>query len=289
MPCAPSPFKVESVVCDHITQPASDHVCPTVAVFRESAFGDKIMAAQFTAILNDNGIIAVLDDVEACNLVVCPKYDPQKHRHYTRYRFEYMWGQDYRGGIMRTALDLFARHFQLTPLVVTRHAVATRYYDVPGVPSVDVALCTRTKNPSSYRNWPHFGALKAALRSHGITYCDLSEEHVRGMRCLNQIRKARLYVGLETGVSHLASSVAAGKGLIIQSGYCPFDYWCPYGYEYIAHPVPCAPCFRSSGCPAGHACMRELGVWTVLNRILARLRRFRKDPHQHDETHSYQT
>ncbi|MBM4043985.1 MAG: glycosyltransferase family 9 protein [Planctomycetes bacterium] len=254
---------------------------PNVVIFRPpgivngvaEGLGDRLLASTFALILNDNGVRAVLDDDLAGELVRCPTFDPARHGDYRRYRFNYEPENRYfPGGLMRRALDNFAQQFGLQALQITRTAVAVQYSSQFDVEPVDVALCTESGGWSPYRNWPHFDCLKKSLEANGISFCDLTKEGKRGMECVNYIRKARLYVGLETGVSHLASSVAAGKGLIIQSGYSTFDYWCPYEYAYIANPVPCAPCFRRNGCPSDHACMRGITVERVLDRILTWLR-----------------
>lgn len=248
------------------------HRGSTVINGRPNGFGDKLLAATFTLILNDHGIRAVLDDNMIRDLVRCPIFRPGVDKDAIHYEFNYSpENERYPGGIMRRALDKFAARFRLAPLQVTRKTVGVQYQDMPEVPSVDVVLCSRTGDWTPYRNWPYFQELKNALKERGISYCDLSEERTRGIECLNYISKSKLYLGLETGMSHYASSIAGGKALVIQSGYSTFDFWCSYDYECIAHPVPCQPCFLRSGCPHGHACMREITAESLVRRILARL------------------
>jgi ADP-heptose:LPS heptosyltransferase len=166
--------------------------------------------------------------------------------------------------MMAKALANFSAWSGLKNLAQIRRMVPVKYVDEPDVAPTDVAICSSTGNWATYRNWPYFPELKSLLTAHGIRWVDISE--LRDNRCLNQVKKSRLYLGLDTGVSHLVSSVV-NSGLIIQSGFSNIHYWSSYGYQTIEHDVYCRNCFLRQGCPNEHRCMRDILPAEVLARI----------------------
>lgn len=225
------------------------------------ALGDHLLASLLVSILRDQNIDAYFwsDSDEIRELVDCPirkGYD---------YRFVYEPEQQWDGrSIMQKALDNCQTYLGITNLKLTRTVIPVKYHDLPQVPQVDVAICSSTGFWSKYRNWPYFEQLKHEFDRHGITWIELGQK--RGVECLNYVKKAKIYLGLETGVSHYVSSVAK-KALIIQSGYSNINYWCSYGYAYIQLELPCSNCFLRNGCAHGHACMKNITTETVLREI----------------------
>ena len=175
--------------------------------------------------------------------------------------------------IMRKALDNFAQAIGLlNSIPITRANAPVKMVLDDRVPSVDIAICSRSGYWSPYRDWPSFPRLKVLLTDAKLRWHDLSESGIRGNECLNYVRKAKLYLGLETGMSHFVSSVAR-RGLILQSGYSCFEYWSTYGYSYLCRHVACSPCFLThvNECPHMHRCMTEITAEMVLQAILCEL------------------
>jgi hypothetical protein len=149
------------------------------------------------------------------------------------------------------------------------------------VPSVDVAMCTQVGNWQPYRQWPYFEELKIEFDKAGISYIDLNKEKIFSNKCLNYVNNAKLYLGMDTGMSHYVSKFANGKTIILQSGISPFWYWSyPYDYNYIKAVYICNldPCFinhiqikKDLVCPYDHRCMTTLSVERVFTEIKERL------------------
>jgi hypothetical protein len=149
------------------------------------------------------------------------------------------------------------------------------------VPSLDVILCTKTGQWGPYRDWPYFSQLKDMFDKNNISYVDCQERGIYSHECLNYVKNAKLYLGLETGMSHYVSKYANGKALILQSGFCTFNFWAGlYDYDCLKHECPCVyrPCFidrdRLKGgieCPNDVCCMNGLSVDRVFQSVLDRL------------------
>lgn len=230
------------------------------------------MAAYFVATLNDNGILAALDDPSIGHLVAVPLWRPGLPCTH-RWQFVYE-GYDGRP-IMAKAVDNFRKTYGISQEIrTTRTSIPVAYRDIREIPSVDVALCTSASRWSLYRNWPYFPEFKERLEEAGMSYIDLTQRRVYDIPALNYVKKAGVYVGLETGTSHYVSSVV-GRGLILQSGFSNFKYWCNYPYDYIELDLPCKNCFLSQGCQFAHQCMREITVEQVMNWVRSNLKRRR--------------
>jgi heptosyltransferase III len=84
-----------------------------------------------------------------------------------------------------------------------------------------------------------------------------------------------LYVGLDTGTTHLAAAVGTPCFAIYGQRNNP-GHWYPHGGEHrvLTNPVECAGC-RQFGCPLpGHPCMVEISVemvWAELRSFIADL------------------
>lgn len=62
------------------------------------------------------------------------------------------------------------------------------------------------------------------------------------------LTRARLVIGVESFVSHLAASLGI-PSVIIVNGVADINQWRPIGQvKIISNPVECAPCYRSNGC-----------------------------------------
>lgn len=243
------------------------------------AYGDSMLGAQFTANLIANGFDAVFHAPWLRDIVDLPQMTPA-YGSALHYEFSYHPERLLlrNMSIIEKSLERFQVFAELLkPLKVKVRTAPVKYVDIPGIPAVDVALNTQIRVSTEYRQWPYFGELKQLLTQVGISFVDLDANKYYGIAALNYIKKARLYVGMDTGMSHYAASTAAGKALILQSGYNTPEYWSTYDYEYAFLPLGCAPCFRIGNCSYGHRCMRELGLEFVFNLIQDRMALKRKE------------
>jgi len=146
------------------------------------------------------------------------------------------------------------------------------------VPHYDVVLNTRSSDFASVRTWPYFDQLKALLTKHNISFFDLDTlpfsfaDPEPSLRALDLVAKSRLYVGLDSGLSHYVAKVV-NHGLFLQSGHSHFSNWNKYPRCYsTAASVACAPCWQSEmidvRCPGEcQHCIRSLSVSSVFEAI----------------------
>ena len=87
------------------------------------------------------------------------------------------------------------------------------------------------------------------------------------------LRRARLLVANDTGVSHLAAALRT-PSVIVCNGSDP-TRWAPVDedrHRVLAHPVPCRPCMHLS-CPTLHECARGVSSAEVIQQALVLLAR----------------
>ena len=257
-------------------------------VWSGGGFGNALILAHLTKICVDNGIAAVftqhkttidLVDVPLFNFVFHEDYRVEKLLHIRNSHFKKNCDIPCLQQYVNYIGELFNKKLEIMP---EHDHIPVKYYDIKDIKGVDVALNTTTGNWSEYRNWPYFAELKELLNDNGISYIDLNENNIYGIECLNYVRKSRLYIGLETGMSHYVSKYANRKALIIQSGFCPFDYWAKfYHYDHLVCEYECCerPCFLTKKeakigivCDNDHLCMRDIKPHLVIDIIKGRLR-----------------
>jgi ADP-heptose:LPS heptosyltransferase len=78
------------------------------------------------------------------------------------------------------------------------------------------------------------------------------------------LRRAALYVGSDTGPTHVAAAV--GIPTVALFGAADAERNCPLGpkVETLTAGLDCSPCWRRSGCPRGVECMRIISPGEVL-------------------------
>lgn len=85
------------------------------------------------------------------------------------------------------------------------------------------------------------------------------------------IRRCKLFIGNDSGPSHLAAAVGISVVTIFSSFVFP-ELWRPWGprSQIIRHSVPCEFCFTENGnCPKGtNECLDKISVSEVLSRCL---------------------
>jgi hypothetical protein len=241
------------------------------------AFGDNLISALFTVILCDNGFDAVLYNPDISYLVDCPVTDKKGSMGWRIFecRRQNRTGLDTNSkyNIITDLIKEFSDKFNImSEIKISRNHIPVKYKNFGHITSYSVVIVSETGYWSSYRNWPYFRELKRLLLKSEIDFFDLSENKVRNIEFLNYVKKAKVFLSLETGASHYASRFANGKSIIIQSGYSDFDYWAGlYDYELIMSNVDCSPCWLRDGCPHNHRCMKEIKPEYVLKRILKKL------------------
>jgi Glycosyltransferase family 9 (heptosyltransferase) len=102
---------------------------------------------------------------------------------------------------------------------------------------------------------------------------DPALRHTRDLRGATSIRQAaailhqaRLYVGLEGFLMHLARSVECPSVIIFGGRVAPWQigYTCNFN---LYSEMPCAPCWRANTCEFDHKCMRDISVADVVSAI----------------------
>lgn len=240
--------------------------------YNAAGFGDYLSAAVFVKILNDNHIPAVLDWPKIHNLVDCPKIEDIKDPENVEF-IPYTAVRHYKKEPDLTFYSDLVKSFKSAKNIVQDidiniDSVPIIYKDIPEIEGVDIALVTKSAPFGPYRDWPYFNELKLLFKNSGISYIDLTKNNVKNFEFLNYVKKSKIYLGLETGSSHYASSLIKGKGFIIQSGYCNFEYWASnYHYKKIENKMHCAPCWKQRGCEEDHQCMKGILPQEVFKKI----------------------
>lgn len=247
-------------------------------IYPPKAFGDNLISVLFTVTLCDNGYKAVLYNPDISDIADCPVTNNPKKRGWLLFecRRKNRTGLETnkRYNIITDLIEEFSGEFNITQSIkVNRNYIPVQFQEFNKVPAYSVVIVSETGYWTSYRNWPYFKELKELLKMAKIDFFDLSENRIRNIEFLNYIKKAKVFVGLETGASHYASKFANGKSIIIQSGYSDFDYWAGlYDYDHIKHDVECSPCWLRNGCFYDHKCMKDIKPEHVFEKILKKLK-----------------
>lgn len=261
-----------------------------------SGFGNALIVAHVTQIINDNGLSAVYVPHRTTNnvevdytLVDVPLYNEEEHGEFYYYRKKfpsYFYFKDCDETIIQRYLSHIGNELNRRFYIdIVKHNHVPVTYDESeeeGVECVDVAMCTSTSSWAPYRDWPYFEQLKQLFDKNRITYVDMNQQNIKSHKCLAYVKNCKLYLGLETGMSHYVSKFANGKTLIIQSGFAPFYYWASlYNYDFIrAENLKCKykPCFidrkfieQGKECYQDVACMTLITPEQVFNEVLRRI------------------
>jgi len=253
---------------------------------RARGLGEPLVMTWVAAVLQDNGINAYFE--ERPRLGHFSPIDPDIALRNRDYKYKASWSYDPKD---RMPIHLqYIRHFEqyYGPIEVDwkkRNHVPVKFYEIPETRSVDVVLNTHTGKFTRYKWWPFYPELKKMLRNAKISFIDLDENWklTYGIKCLNFVKRAKLYIGLDTGMAHYVSRFANGKALIINGGYVAFEFWSyPYDFEVIQLPdedLPCRHCllnkharqYENKVCEFEHRCLREISPEMVFNIIEERL------------------
>lgn len=257
--------------------------------WRGKGFGNNLILAHVVKILNDNEVPAALFNHRRIHgLLDVPIYDEKIHGHY-------MIDHGVTPNttkVKNVDLPFVVQHLKRAEKWFGKriyfdnrqhYYVPVKFQFMEQVPAVDVVICSASSDWGPYRDWPYFEELRFRFANEGITFKDLNQDKVYGVECLNYVQKCKLYLGLETGTSHYVSKFAAGKGLILQSGFSPYYVWgFAYDYDVMTAPVNCQfrPCFmdrerlhEGQNCPFDVGCMWDISCNSVFDEVVRRIGR----------------
>lgn len=99
------------------------------------------------------------------------------------------------------------------------------------------------------------------IKECGSPYVASAVGHTTMAQSMDLLTKADLYLGNDTGLTHLAARLGAPT-ICIFSGIDPTAMWAPIGSDVtvLKAPVPCSPChiMNLSDCHYGHACILDI-------------------------------
>jgi len=246
------------------------------------ALGDHCMAVFFTKILIDNGFDAKFrHSIKKYNQL----FDIPSSEESPNFRFDYSSNDnpvnpsfDKDKNIIYFVIEKFKTKFNIEKEIkIINNFCPVNYTDIPAIENHDVTLNGKTGGWTPYTRYPtpKFLKLKSLLDKEGISFYDLAE--TKNNETLNYVKKSKVFVGLQTGVSIFVSQVV-NKGLIIQSGYSTNEYWNCYGLDYISKDYDCKECFlhkrkikQGKLCPHEHRCMQTLEPEDIVKKIKEKL------------------
>jgi len=245
-------------------------------------FGEALVASLFCHILNDNGIPSVYrTHYNSKGLLDVPIWNPDIQKDWM------MWSWRYKKNDIPIILQQIGRAERWLGVKIKidrekRNHIPVKFKNIGTVDKYDVVMNTMTGTYTPFKEWPYFYELTRMFKKEGIKYFDLDINQAYGMECLAYVKEAKLYLGLDAGMSHYVSKFANGKALIINGGYVSFDFWAfLYDYEPIqVEGIPCRPCYINKGdiehnlkdCENSHDCMRKITPEMVFEKIRGRLK-----------------
>lgn len=235
----------------------------------DNKLGDHLMATKFVHMLNYSGLKAAYSGPYEY-IADCPTKDSLSGYNIQEHSFIYETYPTL--PIFEVAVvDFKEKNNVSIPITEMIDYIPVKFREI-NIEPVDVALITQSGNWSRYRDWPYFPELKYEFSKRGITYLDLSESNIQDFALLNYIKKSSLFIGLETGATHLASSfLTKDTALVIQGGYSYFNYWANYSCTVIEAKQPCSDCRRRNGCDRNQKCMTDISVDLVLQWTISAL------------------
>jgi ADP-heptose:LPS heptosyltransferase len=104
--------------------------------------------------------------------------------------------------------------------------------------------------------------------SCGLSLCN----RLSWSECISIIRDAQALISVDTGIAHVAAAFNI-PSILIFTGIHPPALWRPLNLNahVLTHPVPCAPCYRSTGCST-MSCIKNVSVdavYDIVRHIMA--------------------
>ena len=81
------------------------------------------------------------------------------------------------------------------------------------------------------------------------------------------LERAKLFIGLESGLMHVAAAVGAPAVIVYGGRTRPWETGYPWHWHAANTSIPCAGCALNAGCPHDVKCMKEIGVDEVLSLV----------------------
>jgi len=77
------------------------------------------------------------------------------------------------------------------------------------------------------------------------------------------LEKARIFIGLESGLMHLAAAVGTPSVIVYGGRTRPWETGYPWHWHVADTSIPCGGCALNTGCPHNVKCMEGIGVEAV--------------------------
>ena len=159
----------------------------------------------------------------------------------------------------------------------------------PGVPSGSIVIqnsCRGALYAAVTKEWPfeRWSQLATFLISQGHKIVQIGTSvdppvqgaiDLRGKTDLPRasaiLEEAKLFIGLESGLMHLAAAVRAPSVIIYGGRTRPWETGYPWHWHLANTAIPCAGCALNTGCPHDVKCMDEIrvdDVWRAVQRVL---------------------
>ncbi len=128
------------------------------------------------------------------------------------------------------------------------------------------------------KEWPfeRWNEIVARLKDDGHAVVQIGTMHdppipgamdLRGQTDLAQaawlLQRAKLFLGLESGLMHVAAAVGAPSVIIYGGRTRPWETGYPWHWHAANISIPCAGCALNTGCPYDVECMEDISVGVV--------------------------
>lgn len=138
------------------------------------------------------------------------------------------------------------------------------------------------------KEWPfeRWGFLVERLIAEGHQVVQIGTRHdppvqgavdLRGQtdlpRAASVLEKAKLFIGLESGLMHLAAAVRVPSVIIYGGRTRPHETGYPFHFHAGVSRLPCSGCGLNSDCPIEVKCMTDVSVDVVWNAVQEALER----------------
>lgn len=86
------------------------------------------------------------------------------------------------------------------------------------------------------------------------------------------LERARLFIGLESGLMHVAAAVGTPSVIVYGGRSRPWETGYPWHWHMANTSIPCSGCALNEGCPHHVACMDEITVESVAETVAKAVR-----------------
>jgi hypothetical protein len=265
---------------------------PTFVVRRGGAFGDKLLSAMFTRALKSAGINAICEidynyvcddlklnrEIKSSDLIINFVYEPYIEDAANKKNLTMSFLEK----VLKNANPILKKY--LAKETINKIDVTKCFPIIKDLPVIektnDVFVITSAGPWSNVRNYPRFQELFNLFNKNNISYVNVTKEKLIDEVFFECFAKSKIFIGLETGATHLAAQfLNKNNSLILQSGFVPLDFWAKhYDVDYIALSLSCSPCGlrNTNSCKYNHACMYDITPESILEKIINKLQVYGK-------------